>query len=364
LISTKPQALDEYARTEHPHAQWPWQRRISDWILDRLTGYGVLTSRLLVVTLLLVGLGIWAPSSNRALAQVDAPASSPTPGGTLSASSASAEKPVSYERARELLPEGEPAGPLNIAHRGGAKIGPENTLVGFQNGLSAGAEVLELDVHLTKDGELVVIHNNTVDDTTNETGLVREMTLQQLKQLDAGYDFSYDDDKSHPYRGKGVVVPTMGEVYRAYPDVPLNVEIKETQDGIELKLWRAIEAAGAEDHTLVVAKKTSVIRRFREVSGGQVATGASAPEMVTFIICSHLYPSCPLRHSYQALQVWKGVGTSGLIQAAHRAGIRVDVWTVDEEKDMRRFIDYGVDGIMSDRPDILNGVLQGDGKGG
>jgi len=305
---------------------------------------------------------MWVPSAERALAQVEAPESSPTLSGALSASTAFAEEQSSSERAHELLQKGRPAKPLNIAHRGGAKIGPENTLVGFQNGLLAGAEVLELDVHLTEDGHLVVIHNKTVDDTTNDTGHVREMTLQQLKQLDAGYDFTYDHHRTHPYRGKGVVIPTMEEVYRAFPDVPLNVEIKEAQKGIEQKLWQLIEAAEAEDHTLVVAKKMSVIRRFREVSGGQVATGASAPEMVTFIICSHLYPSCQLRPSYQALQVWKGVGTLGIVQAAHRSGIRVDVWTVDEEEDMRHFIDYGVDGIMTDRPDVLNRVLHGKGK--
>jgi glycerophosphoryl diester phosphodiesterase len=315
-----------------------------------------------VVALLLVGFGMWVPSADHALAQVEAHASSPTPGGALSASTSSAEEPSSHDRGHDLLPKGERAKPLNIAHRGGAKIGPENTLVGFQNGLLAGAEVLELDVHLTSDGELVVIHNKTVGDTTNGTGRVRTKTLQQLKQLDAGYDFSYDHDKTHPYRGKGVVIPTMEEVYRAFPDVPLNVEIKEAQKDIEQKLWQAIKVAGAEDHTLVVSKPMSFIRRFREVSSGQVATGASAPEMVAFIICSHLYPSCQMRSSYQALQIWKGVGASRIVQAAHRSGIRVDVWTVDEEEDMRHFIDYGVDGIMTDRPDVLNGVLQGEGK--
>jgi glycerophosphoryl diester phosphodiesterase len=339
-----------------------WQQHPSDHITEWLTGYGVQTGRLFVVTLLFVGIGTWVPSADNALAEVEASASSPTPGGVLSASTSSVEEPVSYERGHELLPKDDAAKPVNIAHRGGAKIGPENTLVGFQNGLLAGAKVLELDVHLTSDGELVVIHNKTVDDTTNDTGFVREMMLQQLKQLDAGYDFTYDHDRTHPYRGKGVVIPTMEEVYRAFPDVPLNVEIKEAQKDIEQKLWQVIEAAEAEDHTLVVAKKMSVIRRFREVSGGQVATGASAPEMVTFIICSHLYPSCQLRPSYQALQVWKRVGTLGIVEVAHRSGIRVDVWTVDEEEDMRHFIDYGVDGIMTDRPDVLNRVLHGEGK--
>jgi glycerophosphoryl diester phosphodiesterase len=311
-----------------------------------------------VVALVFVVSGTWMLCSDSALAEDEASPSPEPPGGTLTDRTASAAGQNPYEWDHESSDKYGPVQPLNIAHRGGAKVGPENTLVGFWKGRSVGADVLELDVHLTENEKLVVIHNKRVDDTTNGTGLVREMTLQQLKQLDAGFDFSYDD-KTHPYRGKGVVIPTLEEVYQEFPDVSLNIEIKEDQKGIEQKLWEVIEEAEAEDHTTVVAKKMSVIRRFREVSGKQVKTGASAPEMLAFIICSHLYPSCPLRPSYQALQVWKEVGTLRIVQAAHRSGIQVDVWTVDEEEDMQRFIDYGVDGIMTDRPDVLNQVLEG-----
>ena len=105
--------------------------------------------------------------------------------------------------------------------------------MGFRAGLKAGAGVLELDVHLTEDRHLVVIHNKTVGDTTNGTGRVSNMTLQEVKRLDAGYDFTEDHGKTHPYRGEGVVVPTLEEVYQAFPGVPLNIEIKEAQEGIE-----------------------------------------------------------------------------------------------------------------------------------
>jgi glycerophosphoryl diester phosphodiesterase len=190
------------------------------------------------------------------------------------------------------------------------------------------------------------------------------MTLQKVKRLVAGYDFTSNHGKTHPYRGKGIVVPTLEEVYQAFPGVPLNVEIKEDQQNIEKALWQEIEKAEAEDHTLVVSKKMSVIRRFREVSDGQVATGASLPEIGTFILCSHLCLSCSSRPSYQVLQVWKGTVTARLVQAAYQTEIRVDVWTVDEEEDMRRLLGHGVDGIMTDRPDRLNRVLEGEDKVG
>src|SRR5215212_1580572 len=198
-----------------------WQQHPSAWILELPTDYGIQARRLFVVASFFVGFGMCMLWSDNALAEVETSDSSAAPGGTLLASTSSAEEQNPYEWGHELLPTDESVKPVNIAHRGGAKIGPENTLVGFQKGLLVGAHVLELDVHLTADAQLVVIHNKTVDDTTNGTGLVRNMTLQKVKRLDAGYDFTGNHGKTHPYRGKGVVVPTLEEVYQAFPGVPL-----------------------------------------------------------------------------------------------------------------------------------------------
>ncbi len=271
---------------------------------------------------------------------------------------------------RSPFPKGRP---LNIAHRGGAKVAPENTLEGFREGLKAGADVLELDVHLTADGRLVVIHDDTVDRTTDGLGPVREKTLAEIKGLDAGYDFPPDGaGDEHPYRGKGVKVPTLEEVYREFPDVPINVEIKGERLGVEEALRRAIEEAGAEDRTLVVCARTGPILRFREVSGGRVATASSTGEMLAFDLLSRLGLSRLLRPSYAALQgpeYYPGrlgvhMVTPGFVRAAHELGVRVDVWTVDREGDMRRLLGYGVDGIMTVRPDVLGCLLGGAAKVG
>lgn len=269
--------------------------------------------------------------------------------------------------------EGPEYWPVNIAHRGGAKIAPENTIEGFREGLRAGAGTLELDVHSTTDGNLVVIHDERVDRTTDGTGPVREMTLSEVQNLDAGYRFTLDGGKSYPYRGQGVTVPTLEEVYTEFPDVPMNVEIKgHARPGTEEAVWKVIEEAGAVAHTLVVSHKRATIRRFRKASGGQVATASSIGEIVDFDFLSRLRLSGLLRPSYQALQgpeVHRLLGlfnqhvvTPGSIQAAHELGIRVNVWTIDDERDMRRLLEFGVDGIMTDRPDILARVLQGDGR--
>jgi glycerophosphoryl diester phosphodiesterase len=254
--------------------------------------------------------------------------------------------------------------PVNIAHRGGAEIAPENTLDGFREGLQVGAGVLELDVHTTADGHVVVIHDATVDRTTNSTGTVREMALAELKRLDAGYRFTRDEGGTFPYRGEGIRIPTLEEVYAKFTEVPINVEIKGERPGIEEAVWWIIEKAGAENRTLVVSESTLTIRRFREVSDGRVATASSSAELIFFYLLSRLGLSRSVRPRYQALQgpeTYHGlrIVTPGFIRAAHRQGLRVDIWTIDSEADMRRLLGYGVDGIMTDRPDVLAKLLEG-----
>jgi glycerophosphoryl diester phosphodiesterase len=260
--------------------------------------------------------------------------------------------------AQDHLAPGPKDWPVNFAHRGGAGIAPENTLEAFREALRVGAGVLELDVHTTADGRVVVIHDDTVDRTTQGTGAVREMTLAEIERLDAGYRFTRDGGSTFPYRGQGVRVPTLEQAYDEFVEVPVNVEIKGKRAGIEDAVWQVIEAAGAGDRTLVVSESTPTIRRFREASGGRVATASSSAELISFYLLSRLGLGRFTKPRYRALQgpeTFHGlrVVTPELIRAAHRSVLRVDVWTIDSEADMRRLLGYGVDGIMTDRPDIL-----------
>jgi glycerophosphoryl diester phosphodiesterase len=219
-------------------------------------------------------------------------------------------------------------------------------------------------VHTTADGHVVVIHDATVDRTTDSTGAVREMTLAEVKRLDAGYRFSPDGGATFPYRDAGIRIPTLEEVYDEFVDLPINIEIKGERPGIEEALWRVIEAAGAEDRTLVVSESTATIRRFREVSGGRVATASSSVELISFWLLSRLGLSGSFKPPFQALQgpeTYRGlrIVTPGFVRMAHERGLRVDVWTIDSEPDMRRLLGYGVDGIMTDRPDVLAKLLEG-----
>lgn len=252
--------------------------------------------------------------------------------------------------------------PVNMAHRGGAAIAPENTLEAFREAAELGDVVLELDAQTASAGEVVVIHDRTVDRTTDGTGRVAHKSLARLQRLDAGHRFSPDDGASHPWRGRGVRIPTLAEVYRQFPDRPVVIELKGDRPGTPEALWRTVKEAGAQERTVVATTGTTPIRRFREVSGDSVPTAASAGEFAVFWALSlvHLHRLC--RPRFQALQppeVYKGIRvvTPGLVRKAHRAGLRVDVWTVNDEAGMRRLLDWGVDGIMTDRPDVLAGIL-------
>ena len=190
--------------------------------------------------------------------------------------------------------------PTNFAHRGASARAPENTLEAFRAAVEAGAGGLELDVHMTLDREIVVIHDATVDRTTNGSGAVAEMTLDELRSFDAGYRFCLDGGRTYPYRGRGLRVPTLAEIYEDFPDVSVNMEIKEGQPGVEERVAEVIR--GAEERTLVAASHHAVVGRFRKVSGGRISTGASRLEIGAFYLLSRLRIEWLARPAYDALQ--------------------------------------------------------------
>ena len=253
--------------------------------------------------------------------------------------------------------------PVNLAHRGASVLAPENTIEAFRLATEAGAGGLELDVHMTRDGHIVVIHDATVDRTTNGIGAVSEMTLDELRRLDAGHNFSPDGGPTRPYRGRGVRVPTLGEVLREFPGVALNIDIKAGTPGIEETVLGVLREENALRCVLVVSTLHDIVERFRKVSGGHVSTGASRWEIGVFYISSRFCLERLVRPAYDALQVplrHRGIPvvTRRFVQAAHARGVRVDAWTINQVDEMHRLLDLGVDVIMTDRPGMLAEVLK------
>ena len=253
--------------------------------------------------------------------------------------------------------------PVNLAHRGASALAPENTIEAFRLAVEEGAGGLELDVHMTRDGHIVVIHDATVDRTTNGSGAVSEMTLHEICGFDAGYHFSLDGGPTRPYRGRGVRVPTLGQVLEEFPEVAVNIEIKAPTPGIEETVLEVLRGANASGRTLVVSTPHAIVKRFRKISAGLISTGASRWEIGVFYISSRLHLERLVRPFYDALQVpvrHRGmlIVTPHFIRAAHARDVRVDVWTINQADEMRRLLDLGVDVIMTDRPGTLAGVLE------
>ena len=255
--------------------------------------------------------------------------------------------------------------PLFFAHRGGSLLAPENTITAFEQGVAFGADALELDIQTTSDGELVVIHDPTVDRTTNGTGPVASYTLEKLHSLDAGYRLSLDGGSTYPFRGQGNTIPTLRQVFERFPQMRINIDLKESTPAREQRLWELIREYQVYDRVLVASGDLHLpIIRFRQLAGGRVATSASAQEIRAFFWFFRAYASRWLRPPYDALQVPEMYGnirivSPAFVKAAHRLGLDVHVWTVDERSAMERLLALGVNGIMTDRPDILADVLNG-----
>jgi glycerophosphoryl diester phosphodiesterase len=206
-----------------------------------------------------------------------------------------------------------------------------------------------------------------MDRTTDGSEPVREMMLAEARRLDAGYRFTQDCGETFLYRGKGVRIPTLEEGYQGFLKVPVNVEIKVgTRPGVEEAVWRVIEAAGAEERTLVVSERTAIIHRFRKASSGRVKTVSSIGEIVAFDLLSRVRLPKLLEPSYlvlQSLEIDCGshIVTPDLVRATHELSIRVDVWTINSEPHMRRLLGFGVDDINTDRSNVLTRVISGAG---
>jgi len=247
--------------------------------------------------------------------------------------------------------------PLLVAHRGGARLAPENTLPAFERALSWwGADMLELDVRLTADGQVVVIHDATVDRTTDGSGPVSSFRYDELARLDAGHRFR-DTEGRASFRGKGVTVPLLEKVLTTFPSARLNVEAKEPE--VAAPLASLLRRHGATERVLLAAEYE---RCRRDARGYPGPWGASRHHVLIFLLSHHLPGGGPYTPAADILQVperWKGrrIVTPRFVREAHRRNLPVQVWTVDDPEAMRRLLSWGVDGIQTDRPDLLGRVL-------
>ena len=218
--------------------------------------------------------------------------------------------------------------------------------------MALGADALEFDVRLSRDGTAVVIHDPTLERTTDGTGAVSALTLEELQRLDAGYRFTRDGGRTFPFRGRGITIPTLESVLSAFPGVHMVVEIKTREASAEAK--RLLEGAGAAGRCLVGSFDEEAIAPFR---GSAIAHSASRREMVR--LCARaLMPGGPSRLPYQALAIpprFRGIPLPVMrfARMARRAGATTHVWTVDDPAVALRYWAGAVNGIITNDPGAI-----------
>jgi glycerophosphoryl diester phosphodiesterase len=276
-----------------------------------------------------------------------------------------------------------------IAHRGGLGDGPENTLTAMRTAIGNGADVLEFDLWMSRDGHLVVIHDATLDRTTNCSGPVTEKTLEELQSCDAAYFFSPDPAYANrrdrriyeplpeerlaslfPLRGKGITIPSLEAVFQAFPQRSMVIEIKQNTPSLVESFCQMIRQYHKDDQIIVGSFQLEPLDAFR-LTCPEVMTSAAMPEAGRFVLLEKVYLSGLLSTPYQALQLppsiplfrrlrlppFPVIGWS-LIRTAHDRGLVVQAWTINDPEDMKRLIAAGIDGIMTDYPGRLIEVLE------
>jgi glycerophosphoryl diester phosphodiesterase len=267
---------------------------------------------------------------------------------------------------------------LNYAHQGGAREAPSSTLFALRQAVGAGAHALELDVHATADRHLVVCHDATVDRTTEATGAIAAMTLAEVQSLDNAYWWVPGEvvapgrpASDYPLRGRAPAdaelrIAALREVLAAFPDVYLNLDIKQTAPEVEpyeAPLAALLREFGRSDDVIVASFNDAATAAFSaaapeiNVSAGTLATAGFWRGVQDGVVDAELPPT-----PFQAFQVPASyddivVVDERFVERAHARGVAVHVWTIDEDDEMTRLLDLGVDGIMTDRPGVLAGVL-------
>lgn len=253
--------------------------------------------------------------------------------------------------------------PLVIAHQGGDGVWPGETMFAYQNSVDLGVDVLEMDIHITSDGVLVLMHDETVDRTTDGTGEIEAMTLDEIKTLDAGYDWTPDEGSTFPFRGQGLTVATLEEVFAAFPEMRMTIEIKKTNTSMAKPFCELIRQYKMQDKVLVASFHDERLKEFRRTCP-EVATSSAKNETTVFVLLTKAFLGGFYSPKFYSLQVPEESGgitvmTESFVRAAHARNLAVEPWTINDAETMRKFIEWGVDGIITDRPDIMMEVLEG-----
>lgn len=247
--------------------------------------------------------------------------------------------------------------PIRLAHRGSRILWPENTHHAFDGAVNLGYRYIETDIRVTRDGVVVVFHDETLDRITNGAGRVSDWDWDDLKHLDAAYNFS-PDGESFPLRGQGITIPRLDDTFSTFADTNFNIDLKSKN--AEWAVADVVVRMGRLDSVLIGGFIDTRTARFRRITKGRVATSAGSSGAMAMYAASRVGRSSNRKvDAYQLPYDMKGAAIDRkLIDAIHAVDAHIHLWTVDDPQDMRRFLDLGVDGIVTDRPDLLNNAIK------
>ena len=247
--------------------------------------------------------------------------------------------------------------PRVIAHRGDSRNYPENTLPAFESAVRMGIDVVETDIHLTKDGVLVIWHDPTLERNTDGSGRIEDHTLEELRRFDAGYTFTQDGGKTFPFRGKGVRICTLAEALEHCPEQRFNIDLKTKCPEIVDEFIRVIREHDAVDRVVGASFHLSNLKRLRRLAP-DFLTSVTTAEVVPLLFRqkTHTLPKAFKRKIIFQIPMAAGpvkVVTPAFVKAMHQRGAVVMVWTINDEETMRRLFAMGVDSVMTDDPALV-----------
>lgn len=251
--------------------------------------------------------------------------------------------------------------PHLFGHRGASGEAPENTMPAFERAWKAGVVFLEMDCHATSDGEIVILHDSDLDRTTDGSGPVAATSYGDVLRLDAGHRFTPDGGRTFPFRGQGLRIPRLADVLAAFGQARINLEVK-AGPGVAQEVVRLLRRARAESRVLLAAEDDATLETIRDLDPG-TAIGSSRGDVIAFFEAlrgGRVDDHEPMGMALQIPPTFLGedLVTEESVTAAHRLGLWIHVWTVNDAEEMGRLLDRGVDGIMSDHPARLVQVVE------
>ncbi|MBN2656488.1 MAG: glycerophosphodiester phosphodiesterase [Spirochaetales bacterium] len=252
--------------------------------------------------------------------------------------------------------------PVILAHRGDSVRYPENTMPAFQSAVEMGVDVIETDVHLSQDGEVVIWHDDSLERMTGDPRKITEMNWDEIKKINAAYQFTPDGGKSFPYRENPVFPVLLRDLLSRFPEMRFNVDLKDDKPELAEAHGKILMETGALSRVVTASFHPAILKLFRRGYPGAL-TSCTSGEVLKLLILFHtrlLY--LPLPYRMKVLQVPEFSGktrilSSEFISVLHKRGFRIQVWTVNEKDEMVRFLQMGVDGIFTDRPALLKETL-------